>query len=270
MASGALTFTKRQLREKEFYEQYASTFDFQREINFTPVNGREQRPWNSYWMIYHFVKAHYRSGARLLDFGSGPGENALRFSEIGYSVEGFDICESNVQISQTLFERYDRASRGHFQVAAAEHLPYPDDHFDVIAGIDILHHVEIELALKECRRVLRPKGVAIFREPVEVPYLDPIRNSWIVRAIAPKEMSIYHHITADERKLNQADLEVIKRIFPNSTLYHYLLLARLDRFYRRGSDSSPSWLERIDHVLMKYVPFLRIFSGAKIIVMKKH
>lgn len=42
--------------------------------------------------------------------------------------------------------------------AAAEALPLPDDHFDVVVANHMLYHVDRERALPELRRVLRPGG----------------------------------------------------------------------------------------------------------------
>jgi ubiquinone/menaquinone biosynthesis C-methylase UbiE len=205
----------------------------------------------------------------MLDFGSGPGDNALRFAKIGYKVEGFDISESNVAVSQLVFERNGFSGQGNFRVSAAETLPYPENYFDFIAGIDILHHVDISKSIAECKRVLKPGGVAVFREPLEVPVLDFIRNTWFVKLFAPKKKSFDLHITEDERKLNNTDLEIVGSIFPNMILKRYFLFARFDKFLREGSDPQPSLLEKIDYLLMTKIPALKYFGGVVIFVLKK-
>ena len=268
MNAETMILTDRQLREKEFYEKYVTSFDITSDVDLSPVSGKETRPWNSYWSMYHLAEKCYQPGHRLLDFGSGPGDNALRFSHIGYLVEGFDICQSNVDVSRTLFKKYGVES-GKFQVSAAEKLPYESDCFHFIAGIDILHHVDVEKSLLECRRVLKPGGIAVFREPFEVPFLDWIRNTLIVRAFAPKSKSFELHITEDERKLNHRDMEIIKSIFPSTKIKQYFLLARFDKFFREGSDPKPSFLEKIDYHLMSVFPFLKVLGGVRIIIMRK-
>jgi ubiquinone/menaquinone biosynthesis C-methylase UbiE len=267
------TLTERQQREKEYYEQFANSFDITNEIDFTPVDGplsgKERRPWNSYWATYELSIDLFKKGARLLDFGSGPGENALRLSKIGYQIDGFDISEKNIEVSKQLFEKYKMSDKATFQVSSAESLPYEDKSFEVIVGVDILHHIDIDKSVRECHRVLKDDGVAIFREPLEVPILDFIRNLKIVKIFAPTEKSFELHITEDERKLNQVDVEILRNIFPNMEMRKYLFLSRFDKFFRKGSDPQPSVLEKIDHFLITFIPGIKYLGGVVIFILKK-
>lgn len=264
--------TERQQREKEYYNQFAASFNPEKdEVDLAPVlgplSGEEFRPWNSYWAVYQMAHENFKEGAKMLDFGSGPGENALRFAKLGYDVSGFDISDANVEISKKLFSK--RGEKGDFIVSSAESLPYEDESFDVIIGIDILHHVDIPQSLNEIHRILKTGGKAIFREPVEVPFLDWIRNTRPVLAFAPKEVSFERHITEDERKLNFKDEEVLSRVFPKMKKRHFSLFSRFDKFYREGSDPSASFLERLDYWLIKNVPVLGLLGGTVIYELEK-
>lgn len=266
------SMTERQRREKEYYDNYAKKFALEgKKIDLSPVlgpvSGGERRPWNSYWRLYELASLAGRPGDRLLDFGSGPGENALRFASAGYDVEGFDISGENVKVARKLFALND--VKGVFEVSGAESLPYEDESFDVIAGIDILHHVDIPLALRECARVLKKGGKAFFREPVESPFLDRVRNTKAVLALAPKDASFERHITEDERKLNRLDEEEIFKVFPKHRKESFCVLSRLDKFFREGAHPRPSLLERVDHFLLKTLPGVSRFAGAAVYELEK-
>jgi len=221
--------TARQQREQEYYDAFSR--DKSRiEVNFDPVNDREQRPWNPYWYQFGCVKDAYKPGARLLDFGCGWGENSVVFAKMGYDVEGFDISEVNLQAARALGEKYGLADRLHFSSQTAEDLDFRDQSFDVVAGVDILHHVEIGPALAECRRVLKPGGLAIFKEPVENAVFDRVRNLGLMQRVFPKSPSFDRHITADEKKLTARDVRIIKRVFPRLEIRSFRILSRLDRF----------------------------------------
>lgn len=271
--------SERQKREKEYYESFAQSFDLDQEVDFAPIrdqiSGTEVRPWNSYWRTYQLPIISFKekkdstSEQCLLDFGCGPGDNGLRLSTIGYKVTGFDISEANVNLANKLFERNGVADRGQFVVSTAEKLEFADDSFDMVVGFDILHHVDIPVAMKEVHRVLKKGGRGVFREPIEVPFLDWIRNSWPVRQLVPNSASLENHITEDERKLNSVDFEIIRSVFPNTKVERSLILSRFDKFIRKPGAKNASWLEKIDYALMKIIPGYKYLGGASVIIVEK-
>jgi ubiquinone/menaquinone biosynthesis C-methylase UbiE len=48
----------------------------------------------------------------------------------------------------------------------AEATTFPDNSFDLICGSSILHHLNLDKACAEIRRILRPDGGAVFIEPL--------------------------------------------------------------------------------------------------------
>lgn len=270
--------SNRQLREKEYYAQYAAKFDPNQTIDFSPVDGplleKERRPWNSYWRTYELPidlllkqeKSDQLNEVKLLDFGCGPGDNSLRFSRAGFQVSGFDISEENIQNANALF-KYNN-SKANFVASPSESLPFKDQEFDVVIGIDILHHVDIEKSMIELKRVLRKGGIAIFREPVEVPALDYIRNTALVKYFVPNSMSLENHITEDERKLNINDFKIISSVFPNTTIERSLVLSRFDKFFRKEGATNSSPLEKADYYLNKVFPFWGSLGGGAVIIIK--
>jgi SAM-dependent methyltransferase len=276
--SPAVRFTERQLRERQYYDRF-SELAVPR-VSFRPVKGVERRPWNPYWFVCELLQCRFVSPAqRLLDAGCGAGSYAVLFAHIGYEVFGFDISPNNVRIAGQLAQKHGFGDRIRIQEGVAERLEYPSDFFDAVVGIDILHHVDIERAVGECLRVLKPGGVAIFKEPMAVPVFDPLRDSRLGCWLAPKQASFERHLTEDERKLTAGDLATIRRLSPLVSVQRFRLVARLDalpklrgigplvtRFYRRPG---PSRLEQIDRHLLAWVPALRPFGGTAVIQVGK-
>ncbi len=255
--------TPRQRREKEYYDRYAVSYA-RADVSFEPIEGKERRPWNSYWQQFHIVQDHFTPGARLLDFGCGWGAVSVVFAKIGYEVHGFDISESNIAAARRVAEDYGLDERMSLSVQTAERLEFPDAYFDVVAGVDILHHVDVAPAMRECRRVLRPGGIAVFREPLLSPVFDAVRNWPVTRRFFPNDPSFDRHITEDERKLEPADIEAIRSVFQDTEITYFRVLSRLEKIV--PSMSKP--LERIDRGL-SWVPGMNRVSGYGILVMRK-
>jgi ubiquinone/menaquinone biosynthesis C-methylase UbiE len=108
-------------------------------------------------------------GDRLLDVGCGPGPDVATFVADGYDVTGLDITRSFLR------EADDRIPEAAFVQADMRHLPFDGATFDGVWASASFHHVprhEAAATLRECRRVLRPEGVAyvsVKREGYEKP-----------------------------------------------------------------------------------------------------
>lgn len=107
------------------------------------------------------VAAGIESGQRVLDVGCGTGYFARAIAAVVGSaglVIGVDPSDSMVE-----YARHKAASirNCQFQLGAAEALPFPCDHFDVVVSSLVLHHLPEDVrlrALEEMRRVLRHGG----------------------------------------------------------------------------------------------------------------
>ena len=258
-----LTLTPIQERERTFYNEFSQTRKDD-PVCFDPILGKERRPWNSYWELFRIVQQHYQPGKRLLDFGCGWGAFTVVFAKIGYQVDGFDLSEGNLRAARALAERQGLAGQVTLIQQTAERLAYPDQSFDVVAGMDILHHVDIPAAIAECRRVLKPGGLAVFREPLENRYFDALRNSWPVRRILSNDPSLDRHITHDEEKLAAVDLEAIRAVFPKLTIHRFQVISRLAALWK----PSEYYLEKVDYALRR-IPGYQRFAGSIVLELPK-
>ena len=100
---------------------------------------------------------------RALEIGAGTGFFLLNLWQAGVLTEGdvTDISAGMVQAARRNAEALGMTVSG--QVADAESLPYEDDSFDLVVGHAVLHHIpDVELALREVLRVLKPGGRFVF------------------------------------------------------------------------------------------------------------
>ena len=128
-------------------------------------------------------------------------------------VTGFDIYVADIEHARQAARAAGYEERTHFVVADAHATPFADDAFDVIRGNSILHHLELERALHELRRILAPGGRAVFVEPLAH---NPLLR--LGRALTPMAR------TEDEHPFTSADWETCKAVFPGFTHFERELI----------------------------------------------
>jgi SAM-dependent methyltransferase len=109
--------------------------------------------------------AHLRPGMRVLDLASGVGDPALSIAaEVAPSgrVTATDLGPGMISLAEEL-ARKKGLSNIEFREASAESLPFPDESFDVLTcRFGIMFFPDLPRALRECLRVLKPGGRAVF------------------------------------------------------------------------------------------------------------
>jgi ubiquinone/menaquinone biosynthesis C-methylase UbiE len=100
---------------------------------------------------------------KALELGCGTGFFLLNLKQAGVLAEGHvtDISPGMVQVAQRNARNLGFEVQG--RVADAESIPYGDGEFDLVVGHAVLHHIpDVELALREVMRVLKPGGRFVF------------------------------------------------------------------------------------------------------------
>jgi SAM-dependent methyltransferase len=100
-----------------------------------------------------FRAAGVGAATRLLDVGCGPGLAARLAAERGAKVTGLDAAEASLAIAR------ERTPEGDFRAGELENLPWPDNTFDAVTGLNAFQYAaDVVNALREARRVVRPGG----------------------------------------------------------------------------------------------------------------
>lgn len=94
---------------------------------------------------------------KLLDIGCGTGANLEMLSQFG-TAEGVDVSDDALEFCR---KKGLKVNKG-----LAETLPYPDESFDITTALDVVEHLDDDIAgLKEMHRVTKTGGHALIFVP---------------------------------------------------------------------------------------------------------
>ena len=162
--------------------------------------------------------------SRILDVGCGTGGTMKALAGLAQWT-GTDLNEYAVELAR-------QRSNAQVFVAEAANLPFEDHTFDAVTALDVLVHIEDDLAaLAEIRRVLKPGGTLITTVPCH-----PVLYSRHDRALG--------HVRRYQRadfldKVQLGGFVVQRATWMNSLLFPLAAAARLaDRLMARGGTDS--------------------------------
>lgn len=194
--------------EKEYHNNVDKWQEEREKIRSRFSKGLFQIPLNDAWDSVEF------EGKIVLDYGCGEGLATKRMLESGaVKVEAIDISEGMIQQAK---ENNNNDNRANFQVMNAEELTFEDEQFDIIFGGAILHHLDLEKAFNEIKRVLKPGGCAVFVEPLGH---NPIVNYF--RSKTPEARTPFEH------PLLKKDFKLARQIFSKVITKEYFCISIL-------------------------------------------
>ncbi len=195
----------------------------------------------------------------ILDYGCGIGLNTEKYLKyLPKKITGIDISEISLQKARKRVKLYEN-QKVEFKQDNCENLSLENESFELVYGTGVLHHLKLDLAIKEIARVLKKDGKIIFVEPLGT---NPIIN--LYRWMTPKARS------QDEHPFNEKDFAFMRNHFKDLKFKYYGFLTLI--FYPfYGNQSSSKFfnlLSNFDQYLFKS-RFLRKFAWSALIVGKK-
>ena len=202
------------------------------------------------------------AGKTVLDYGCGAGENMVLIAARGAKkVIGADISPELVRIGEKRLALHGFSDVAELRVGSAHALPLEDESIDVVFGKTILHHLDLELASNEIFRVLKKTGRAIF--------LEPVRNSRIVRFVRNLIPYQAPDVSPFERPLTDAELEKFAAAFSayRSRAFSIPFVNLINVLPFRESILHKAI--RLDGKILKAAPFLKYYASVRVVEMTK-
>lgn len=200
-------------------------------------------------------------GKKVLDYGCGSGENCVLLAKRGASPVGIDVSPELIELAKKRLQLHSINENAEFHVGSAHELPLEDESIDVVFGMAILHHLDLELSSKEVFRVLKPGGRAIF--------LEPVRNSkfvWFVRNLIPYQAP---DVSPYERPLTDLELENFAADFSEYKSRPFALpFVNLIEILRLPEKLHHSAI-RFDGKILKNLPLLKHYATVRVVEMTK-
>ena len=132
--------------------------------------------------------------------------------------------------------------------------------YDLIYGSGILHHLNLELCVKEINRLLKKEGTIVFMEPLGT---NPLIN--LYRKLTPNSRS------SDEHPFLKKDFDFLKKNFSDVNIKYYGFLTLLFFLFYKNPQVSNFFriLTNIDNFLFRF-KYLKKLAWSVLIICKKN
>jgi SAM-dependent methyltransferase len=215
---------------------------------------------------YRFLPKYLKDKCKdkeLLDYGCGNAVHSFWLAKLGARVTAIDLSEKLLEVAKKEKENLCKDCNVKFVLMDCEKLEFRDNSFDIIFDGGSFSSLDLNNALPELSRVLRPDGFLI---GIETFGHNPITNlkRELNKLLGKRTGWAASHIFS----LN--DIELSKKYFIDVKVYYFHVISWLAipflkiRFFR----SLLKFLELIDKVLLR-LPFFKKYSFKVVVVFSK-
>lgn len=241
--------------EAEFYDRLAQRYLEDIERSHFQYDPDEEMP-SRYRHLYSQLSDV--AGKRVLDVCCGFGENSVRLAKLGAEVHSIDISPVMIEVTRKNAAYNEVSHRINPARMSAQVMSYSDNCFDLVVGLGALHHLNMESAAREIRRVLKRGGTGIFLEPrVPFPFLIYLRGL----------MPLKCHESPGGAQLENAEINLLSHFFSSVKRQHFMFLEKLIRLpviQKQGR-----LMEEIDTRIARFFPGLNSLFWSVVIKVVK-
>lgn len=223
-----------------------------------------------YYSVTHGVNEYVQNwitgnvkGKVFLDYACGNGQSAIVAARAGAELAvGIDISRVSIENARQLAAKEGLSHNTFFVQADCENTLLPADSFDFALCCGMLHHLDLNQAIPELRRILKPGGMCLAEEALN--YNPAI---WLYRRFTP-------HLRTDWEKrhiLSLGDVGFIRRFLDVKNIRYWHLAALLATPFRNGAFFSKALDagNAIDSIALRVWP-IRLMAWMFTFEMVKH
>lgn len=193
---------------------------------------------------YGWLKERCMPGVKVLDFGCGNGENGIYAARCGAEVIGIDISPEGVANANLNGKQAGVDDHCRFEVMDGENMIFADNTFDFGVEYGVLHHVDLDKAMIELHRVLKPDG--------EMICVEALRHNPLIHWYRKKTP----HLRTEwevEHILGIESLAIVRKYFHKVDVKFFHLVALAAVPFRKICFFRPmrAFLDKIDSVLLR-------------------
>lgn len=184
---------------------------------------------------------------KVLDYGCGPGIKLIDLAKPSVRIFGIDISPKSIEYANQI--KIEKNLNAHFEVMDCEKTTFPDNFFDIIVDYGTLSSLNIQCAIPEVVRILKPDGHLVSIETLGHNPFSNFKRSINVLFGQRTKWSAFHIM-----KLK--DWDYTKSYFHNSQMDYFgltvLFIAPILKILPSNwHDSIISKFERVDSWLLR-------------------